>query len=151
MKKSTEDLIGCAMALIIISLGPTLLSFLVSLIVLAVILAVVAGIEVIIFFPLVVSAIGIWIFILIRKAINRKYYQKVVEFEQYVQELPHEYRDYVMAVLDEDGLTEYERRILAIAQKHKRILIIGWAAILIWLAGSVWFVWLFYSPILREW
>lgn len=144
MDKSTENLVGCGMVLLIISLGSTLLP-------LFAILAVVAGIQAIIFFPLVVSAIGIWIFILIRKAINRKYYQKVVEFEQYVQELPHEYRDYVMAVLDEDGLTEYERRILAMGLRHRRILTIWWAAILTWLAGSVWFGWLFYSPILREW
>lgn len=142
MKRDTELLVGCAMVLLIIVLLLILLPILLPIIAIVVIGG---GMGLIVAFPLVMLLVGLWSIKGRILSIRYKRDKELQEVEQYIQSLPIEYWVYATVVIDEDGLTDYDRRKIEVRNRYKRRLIVLWILVAVYvlvccILAYVWFV-----------
>lgn len=134
MRNSTETLLYWVLILLLILLVlillPVVLPILISLLF-------VGGIGLFIGFPIILIALVVWAIVSSYKFIKRKRDNELWEVDEYIRNLPYEYRDYAMAVLDEDGLTDYDRRVKEVVKRYKKRLVLLWACVLLFITGVV--------------
>lgn len=134
MRNSTETLLYWVLILLLVLLVlvllPIVLPILISLLF-------VGGIGLFIGFPIILIALVVWAIVSSYKFIKRKRDNELWEVDEYIRNLPYEYRDYAMAVLDEDGLTDYDRRVKEVVKRYKKRLVLLWACVLLFITGVV--------------